>query len=154
MADSGKVPPGKITAFDRGQYDNLTNWVDGVDQDLTKNINKPKAGVRIDATLGSGIFPGSSGWTPAANLIANAKAFGQSWVEQSGALSKDWEQFVPALRAARDVFENTNDLANYSATAFLNDFPDVAGPGTGGPSAPPASAPPASPPPASPPASG
>ena len=148
MADSGSVPPGKITAFDRGQYDNLINWVDGVDQDLTKNINKPKAGVRIDATLGSGIFPGSSGWTPAANLVANAKAFGQSWVEQSGAISKDWEQFVPALRGARDVFENTNDLTNYSATTFLNDFPDVAGSGNGGPSSPPPSQPPGSKPPA------
>jgi hypothetical protein len=140
MADTPQVPPGKVTAFDRGQYDNLINWVDGVDQDLNKNINGPKAGVRIDETLGSGIQPGASNWTPAANLINNAKNFGKSWVDQSGTLSKDWEQFVTALRGARDVFENTNDLTNYSATAFLTDFPDVAGPNNGGPAQPPTTA--------------
>ncbi len=136
MAATGQVPPGKVTAFDRGQYDNLTNWVDGVDQDLNKNINRPKSGVRIDETLGSGILPGNTSWTPAKNLVTNATAFGKSWIEQSGALSKDWEQFVTALRGARDVFENTNDLTNYNATTFLNDYPAVAGPSNGGPSQP------------------
>jgi hypothetical protein len=137
MPDTGNVPPAKVTAFDRKQYDNLTTWVDGVDQDLNKNINQPKAGVRIDESLGSGIYPGSSGWTPAANLVAKTKAFGQSWVEQSNGLSKDWDQFIAALRGATDVFEHTNDLTNYNATTFLNDHPDLAQPANGGPSSPP-----------------
>jgi hypothetical protein len=131
-SDPGKVPPGKVTAFDRGQYDNLIAWVDSVDEDLNKNLAKPKAGVRLDATLGSGIFPGSANWPPAALLVTNGKAFGTSVAARYADLSKDWEQFVTALRNARDVFENTNDLVNYDASKFVNEFPGVIQPGSSG----------------------
>src|SRR5260370_18064020 len=77
-SDPGHVPPGKVTAFDRAQYDNLISWVDSVDQDLNTGLDKPGPGVRLDETLGSGIHPGSTKWTPAVNLTTKATAFGKS----------------------------------------------------------------------------
>jgi hypothetical protein len=143
MPDPLDTPPGKITAFDSGQYDKLITWVNGVDDDLVKYINGPSPDVRIDATLGSGIHPGSPNWPPAKRFLDKATEFGKSWIEQSDALDKDWHQFTVALSGARDVFEDTNDLTNYNATTFLKDHPDVSG-ANGGPSAPPSSsAPPA-----------
>lgn len=133
----GKVPPGKVTAFDRGQYDNLIAWVDGVDKDLNTNIAKPKSGVRLDATLGSGIFPGSGSWPPAAQYYTNAKAFGASVAARYADLSKDWEQFITALKSARDVFENTSDLAHYNASKFVTEFPGVIQPGSSNTNTPP-----------------
>jgi hypothetical protein len=133
-SDPGHVPPGKVTAFDRAQYDNLISWIDSVDRDLNTRLNKPRPGVRLDETLGSGIHPGSSRWTPAVNLVAKAKVFGKSAADRYAELSKDWEQFVLALRNARDVFESTNDLGKYGATKFLNDYPDVLPTTNGGPS--------------------
>jgi hypothetical protein len=132
MPDNGKVPPGKVTAFDRGQYDNLIAYVDGVDQDLNTNLAKPKPGVRLDATLGSGIFPGSGNWPPASLLVNAGKAFGTSVAARYADLSKDWEQFITALKGARDVFENTNDLVNYDASKFVTEFPGVIQPGSSG----------------------
>jgi len=137
MPDNEKVPPGKVTAFDRGQYDNLIAYVDGVDHDLNTNLAKPKAGVRLDGTLGSGIFPGSGSWPPAALLYNNAKAFGGSVAARYTDLSKDWEQFITALKGARDVFENTNDLVNYDASKFVTEFPGVIQPGSSGTNTPP-----------------
>src|SRR6266568_3432124 len=130
----GHVPPGKVTAFDRAQYDNLISWIDSVDRDLNTGLNKPRPGVRLDETLGSGIYPGSSKWTPAANFTAKAKVFGKSATDRYAELSKDWEQFVLTLRDARDVFESTNDLSKYSARTFLNAHPDVLPSTNGGPS--------------------
>jgi hypothetical protein len=122
---SPQVPSGKITAFDKRQYDNLTSWLDSVDQDLNTNLAKPKPGVRLDSTLGGGIYPGSANWTPAATLSVNAKAFGGSVAERYAELSKDWEQFVTALRDARDLFEKTNDLTHYDASKFVTEHPEV-----------------------------
>src|SRR5260370_34040247 len=124
-SDPGHVPPGKVTAFDRAQYDNLISWVDSVDQDLNTALDQPGPGVRLDETLGSGIHPGSTKWTPAVNLTTKATAFGKSAAERYAELSKGWEQYVLALRDARDVFESTNDLTTYDARTFVNDHPDV-----------------------------
>src|SRR6266568_4642191 len=104
------VPDGKITTFDRGHYDNLVKWLDGVDQDLNTNIAGPKAGVRLDATLGSGISPGSPNWPTAKALVDSATAFGSSVTARYTDLGTDWEQYVTALKNARDVFEHTSDL--------------------------------------------
>ena len=75
--NKGHVPPGKVTAFDKGQYDNLIAWIDGVDQDLNKNLNKPRPGVRLDESLGSGILPGSPDWNVAARFVTRATEFGK-----------------------------------------------------------------------------
>ncbi len=132
MGDPLDVPSGQVTAFDQGQYDKLITWVNGVDDDLNKYINAPSPDVRIDADLGSGIHPGSAGWTPAQSLIAKAKEFGKSWIDQSAAMSKDWEQFRVALEGARDVFNNTNDLTALDAGTFLGDYPDFSASANGG----------------------
>jgi len=132
----GSVPNHKITAFDRGEYEKLINFVNSVDRDLNTNLAKPRPGVRLDDTLGGGIYPGSQNWPPAKALTDSAKAFGRSVEERYAELSKDWEQYLTALRNARDVFESTNDLSNYGASKFVTDFPDVspsARPAGGGP---------------------
>ena len=132
--DQGHVPPGKVTAFNRAEYDNLIRWIDSVDRDLNARLNRPRPGVRRDETLGGGIYPGSSKWPPAANYTAKAKVFGKSAVDRYAELSKDWEQFVLALRDARDVFESTDNLNRVSATKFVHDHPGVLPSTNGGPS--------------------
>jgi hypothetical protein len=130
--NGGHVPPGKVTAFDKGQYDNLIAWVDGVDQDLNKNLNKPRSGVRLDESLGGGISAGSQDWSVAQRFVSKATDFGKSWVERSAELDKDWEGYIAALRRARDVFEDTDDLSKYNAAKFLNDYPDMSSSSNGG----------------------
>jgi len=130
--NEGHVLPGKVTAFDKGQYDNLIAWVDGVDQDLNKNLNKPRSGVRLDESLGGGISPGSPDWNVAQRFVSKATEFGKSWVERSAELDKDWEGYIAALRRARDVFEDTDDLSKYKAAKFLNDYPDMSPSSNGG----------------------
>ena len=127
----GHIPPGKVTAFDRGQYDNLIAWLDSVDRDLRTQLARPRPGVRLDANLGSGISPGSPNWPPAARFVGAGKDFGKSVEERYAELSKDWEQYIAALRGARDVFESTSDLSSYSARRFVNDYPDTLPSGTG-----------------------
>jgi hypothetical protein len=130
--NKGHVPSGKVTAFDKGQYDNLIAWVDGVDQDLNKNLNKPRPGVRLDESLGSGILPGSPDWNVATRFVTRATEFGKSVVERYAELDKGWEQYIMAMRGARDVFESTNDLSKYGAAKFLNDYPDMSPSSNGG----------------------
>jgi hypothetical protein len=141
--NDGHVPLDKITEFDRAEYDNLIAWIDGVDRDLRMNLGKPRPGVRLDATLGSGISPGSPNWPPAARFTSQAKEFGKSVAERYAELSKDWELYIAALRGGRDVFESTDDLSTYSANKFVEEYPDTlpsstgnGPPTTGGPNPP------------------
>jgi hypothetical protein len=131
-AIDGPVPHGKITAFDKDQYDKLIKFVDGVDQELNQNIRKPSAGVRLDATLGSGIFPGSGNWGPAKALYDKGIAFGTSVADLYKQLDQDWEAYVTALKDARDVFEDTGNLATYGATEFADENPGLIGGSAGG----------------------
>jgi hypothetical protein len=133
----GPIPTGKITAFDKNQYDKLIKYVESVDVDLNTNLEKPSSGVRLDGSLGSGFFPGSQQWPVAAAFINQGKQFGGSVKTQYDTLSGGWEQFVTALTNARNVFDDTNDLTKYSAATFTTDFPDVSGSGPpgGGPGA-------------------
>jgi hypothetical protein len=119
------VPNHRITAFDRAEYDKLIDYIVSVDRDLNTNLAKPRPGVRLDDTLGGGIHPGSLAWSPAKGLNDSAVAFGRSVKERYRDLSKDWEQYITALRNARDVFESTGNLSTYSASKFVTDFPDV-----------------------------
>jgi hypothetical protein len=122
------VPNGKITQFDKDRYNSLIRYVDYVEGvELNQNLNRPGTGVRLDGNLGSGIFPGSSKWPVAGALVEQGKAFGTSVQAQYTKLSDGWEQYVAALKNARDVFEQTNDLNTLSASKFATDFPDAAG---------------------------
>jgi hypothetical protein len=124
-AIDGPLPEGKITAFDKDHYDKVVTFVDSVDQDLNKNLRKPSSGVRLDASLGSGIAPGSPSWPPAKRLIDQGVAFGASVAAEYDDLSKSWEAYVVALKNAREVFESTDNLATYGASKFATDYPDV-----------------------------
>jgi len=127
---AGDIPTSHITSFDRSQYDRLIRTIDGIDNSLSEQFLKPGVDIHLDETLGSRIKIGNSAWTVVSDFTAAAGKFGTSIDQQNEGFSDDWRDFIAALNEAKDVFEDTNNLANYSAKDFLEDYPDL-GPDTG-----------------------
>jgi hypothetical protein len=127
----GGVPTGHITAFDKGQYDKLTGFLLGAETDLNHDVMVPAASdVDFRAVA---IRPGAAGWDPAARLAASVKTFGSSLFDRLTEVDGELTRFGDALAGARKVFEDTDDLSRYSASAFTDKYPAVAnGPTTGG----------------------
>ncbi|GAA0556121.1 hypothetical protein GCM10009533_62390 [Saccharopolyspora spinosporotrichia] len=123
------VPAGHITAFDRSQYERLIKAVDSVDHSLSQQFLKPGTDIRLDESLGSRLHVGSDSWSAVTDFINAANKFGTSVDTINEKFSDDWRGFIKALNAAKDVFDDTNNLANYSAQKFLNDYPEIGGEG-------------------------
>ncbi|MFD0490273.1 hypothetical protein ACFQ0O_28195 [Saccharopolyspora spinosporotrichia] len=121
------VPAGHITAFDRSQYERLIKAVDSVDHSLSQQFLKPGTDIRLDESLGSRLHVGSDSWSAVTDFINAANKFGTSVDTINEKFSDDWRGFIKALNAAKDVFDDTNNLANYSAQKFLNDYPEIGG---------------------------
>ncbi|MBB5152471.1 hypothetical protein [Saccharopolyspora phatthalungensis] len=121
------VPGAPITAFDRGQYEKLIKAIDSVDHSLSQQFLKPGVDIRLDGTLGSRMHVGDQAWSAVTDFINSAKEFGSSVDKVNRQYSNDWRGFIDALNKAKDVFEETNDLANFSADKFVNEYPDIAG---------------------------
>ncbi|PKW18077.1 hypothetical protein [Saccharopolyspora spinosa] len=123
---SGSNVPGKpITAFDRSQYERLIRAIDDVDQGLAKMFLKPGSDIRLDATLGSRLKIGNSSWAAVKDFNTGATNFGTSVDGINRKYSKGWQDFIDALNEAKDIFEETDDLAKYGAEKFLNEYPDL-----------------------------
>jgi hypothetical protein len=131
MSGGPDVPTGHITTFDRAQFERLIRVVDSIDHSLSQQFLKPGADIRLDETLGNRIHIGNQAWTAVSDFTAAATKFGTSIHQRNQEFSTDWRAFIAALNEAKDVFEQANDLASYSAGTFLNDYPDVLG-GQGG----------------------
>lgn len=125
---SGSNVPGKpITAFDRSQYERLIRAIDEVDHGLVKMFLKPGSDIRLDSTLGSRLKIGNSSWAAVKDFTTNATNFGTSVDSFNRKSSKSWQDFIDALNEAKDIFEETDDLAKYGAEKFLNEYPDIGG---------------------------
>ncbi|MEV0702534.1 hypothetical protein AB0I53_32080, partial [Saccharopolyspora sp. NPDC050389] len=69
--------------------------------------------------------PRDTQWEPAKDLNARASKFGGSIETANEALRQRLSTVVNAMRWAIEVFENTDDLANYSLNEFVTEFPDL-----------------------------
>ncbi|MEU6267775.1 hypothetical protein [Saccharopolyspora shandongensis] len=69
--------------------------------------------------------PRDTQWEPAKDLNARASKFGGSVETVNEALRQRLSTVVNAMRWAIEVFENTDDLANYSLNDFVTEFPDL-----------------------------
>jgi hypothetical protein len=129
VADSGNSDQSSITQFDRAHYDELTNYLKALDDDINikPELLGPTADLRLDASLSSTLKAGSPNWSAAKTLATAAGAFGGSVHTQYVALELEQRKFVKAMKDATDVFEETSDLADYDAAKFVQEFPDIAG---------------------------
>jgi hypothetical protein len=131
MPASEWVPNSKITAFNKANWEKMIKFYWDVEWEINNILDRPAAHVRLDSSLGTGIYPGSQNWPIASALIQKAKAFGGSVDKQYDAMSEEMHRRVTAATAAMDVFEDTDDLNTYSASKLAENFPDMVG-GPGG----------------------
>ncbi|QWF82756.1 hypothetical protein [Amycolatopsis sp. CA-230715] len=66
-----------------------------------------------------------SDWQPATKLNTWATGFGNSVVKVNDELHTRVDKFVSAMSWATEVFEKTDDLANYGLNEFVTEFPDL-----------------------------
>lgn len=126
------IPSEKVTTFDRGQYERLMRAVDANDHSLSEQFLKASSDVRLDGTLGGRIKAGNETWPVIAEFNGAASKFGESVHRINKAFSDDWHGFVTSLNSAKDVFEDTDNLASYSAKSFVDENPGIQGSESGG----------------------
>lgn len=121
----GGVPTGHITKFDKGKYEMLIGFLTGSENTLSTQIMiQPNTDVDFRDPR---FLPGSNNWHPASYLAAQVKALSTSVFDRLGEVDTELTSFVDVLKEAKKVFEDTDDLADYSATKFAEKFPDFTG---------------------------
>ncbi|MGW5649687.1 hypothetical protein ACWEV3_25145 [Saccharopolyspora sp. NPDC003752] len=120
MADEKQVK------FDSGQYNNLLKDVDGQEEELNKKFLKASSGVRLASDFGGRVKIGSPSWSAIETFNGKMNSFGESTEKMNNGLSKEWRSFTKALNEAKKVFEDTDDLAQYEASKFTAEYPDLA----------------------------
>jgi hypothetical protein len=119
---------GHITKFDKGRYEMLIAFLAGNESTLSERIMiQPDSEVDFRDPH---FLPGSNNWHPASYLLTQVKSLSTSVFDRLGEVDTELTSFVDALKAAKKVFEDTDDLADYSAAKFAEKFPDFGGTGT------------------------
>lgn len=118
-----------ITSFDKAHYNQLIAYLNGVDESINKEpiALGPSADLKLDATLATRLKPGSTNWDVAKNFATQAGTFGNSAHARYTGVEQEVRTFMTALVNAADVFDDTDDLANYDASKFRQEYPDVGG---------------------------
>lgn len=118
-----------ITSFDKAHYDQLINYLNSVDDGINRDpiALGPSSDLKLDSTLGTRLKPGSQNWDVAKNFMTRAGAFGNSAYTRYTGVEQDIRTFVNSLKNAEGVFEDTDDLTQYDASRFTQDYPDVGG---------------------------
>lgn len=111
---------GKNITFDKARYDQLITDLVALEYSLVHEATN--RGLPIDDEFNP--VPGTAAWV-LADLQGKSKALGASVEKQSDAIEQQLENFTAALRNARTIFEETNDLASYSITEFLSEYPEL-----------------------------
>jgi vacuolar-type H+-ATPase subunit C/Vma6 len=120
---------GKIIQFDRAHYEQLINFLKGIDDNVNTDpmVLGTTADLKLDNSLATRLKPGSQNWDIAKNLAAQAGVFGNSAHQRYTSVEAELRAFAKALKDAEDVFEDTDDLATYDAGKFAQEHPDVGG---------------------------
>ena len=112
----------KNITFDKTQYDKLIADLVALEDSLKHDATKH--GMPIDEDFSP--VPGSAGWV-LADLQTKGKALGASVKKQDLSIQEELDNFITALKNARSIFDETNDLANFSITTFLSEYPELGG---------------------------
>jgi hypothetical protein len=125
MAD-GK---GSMTTFDKAAYEKLITYLTSVDDNINANPSAlgTTAELKLDTTLSTRLKPGTKNWPVVQNFTTAAGTFGDSAHQRYVAVEQEMRTFVNALNSAKNVFDDTNDLATYDASKFTGNYPDVGG---------------------------
>jgi hypothetical protein len=119
-------------AFDKNTFQLLIIFMTDCKRHLDEQILTPTAGLQLDASLNSYLKPGSTEWPVVNSVLEAAGKFGEMTHEQLVNLSKEWGDFIEALKDAMKALEDGNDLAAMSASEFLEEYPGLISGGTGG----------------------
>lgn len=111
--------PKNIT-FDKARYDALIRDLIELERSLVHEARRK--GLPLDTDFNP--VPGTPGWI-LSDLNTRSKELANAIDKNGDALEVQLETFTAALQNARTVFEETNDLANYSVTKFLADYPEL-----------------------------
>lgn len=114
----------KNITFDKAQYDKLIADLVALEDSLKHDATKH--GMPIDEEFNP--VPGTAAWV-LADLQTKGKALGASVKKLDGTIADQLDNFITALKNARSIFDETNDLAQFSITDFLSEYPDL---GSGG----------------------
>src|SRR5262249_24925468 len=107
---------GKIVKFDKGQYERLIGFLNSSETTLSQQVMiQPNS--EVDFT-DPRFLPGSANWHPADHLAKKVQALSTSIFDRLGEVDTEYTNFADALVEAKKVFEDTDDLANYSAAQF------------------------------------
>ncbi|GAA0239563.1 hypothetical protein [Cryptosporangium japonicum] len=108
-------------AFKAADYDALIKFYDNTSDAVVKDLmhdqtNSP----RLDDSI---VFkPGSSSWDLAQSATTKLKALATGFNAQYKTLESRYGDFAVQLTGARDVFDDTDNLANYSAQDFVTNY--------------------------------
>ncbi|TQS40623.1 hypothetical protein [Cryptosporangium phraense] len=111
----------KQLAFKAGDYDKLIKYYDDYSDAIVRDLMHDSTnGPRLDESL---VFkPGSTGWDLAQSATTKVKALATGFNAQYKKLEAQYGDFAVKLTGARDVFDETDDLANYSAQEFIQGY--------------------------------
>lgn len=110
----------KIT-FDEEKYNRLIKAMDELEQGLLHKATKYGTTLlNSELTL----QPGTQQWEAAKTLVAKGREFGGSVEQQNELLRQAIVKFRNALVAAKAVFKETDDLAEYDISRFVAEYPD------------------------------
>lgn len=111
----------KELAFKAADYDRLIKFYDDTSDAIVKNLMHDSTnGPRLDDSV---VFkPGSASWDLAQSATTKVKALATGFNAQYKKLEAQYGDFAIRLTGARDVFDDTDDLANYSAQDFITGY--------------------------------
>jgi len=112
---------GKEVAFKAADYDRLIKFYDDTsDSVVTLLMHDSPNGPRLDDSV---VFkPGSASWDLAQSATTKVKALATGFNAQYKKLEAQYGDFAIRLTGARDVFDDTDNLANYSAQDFITRY--------------------------------
>jgi len=124
MADAPEIH------FNRAAFEELICFIDGVEREINTSFLRPGLTLRLDESLGTFLKPGSPKWKPPVESVkGKANTFGESVYTKFRDLSDKWRTDKKNFTAALAIFQQTDDLATFSAQTFLEEYPDLGGSG-------------------------
>lgn len=108
-------------AFKAADYDKLIKFYDDTSDAIVTNLMHDSTdGPRLDESV---VFkPGSATWDLAQSATTKVKALASGFNAQYKKLEAQYGDFAVKLTGARDVFDDTDDLASYSAQEFISGY--------------------------------
>ncbi|WP_026422141.1 hypothetical protein [Actinokineospora inagensis] len=108
--------------FDENRYDQLIDVLNQL-EDLLLHQATDSATNPLNADFST--QPGTQKWQAAQDLVTKGKHFGGTIDQQNESIRQAIVKFRNALVAAKGVFKETDDLAQYDISRFVAEYPDL-----------------------------